>query len=96
MVPGDWRGQPSSSGGGVLIDGGIHKVDILAYLSGMPRQVFASSLPAGQPPGGRGRRGDHDEVSGGSCGGNHPCLDRRQESGAAVDIRVRAAGPPVL
>ena len=47
MVPGDWRGKPSSSGGGVLIDGGIHKVDILAYLSGMPRQVFAAPLPAG-------------------------------------------------
>ena len=47
MVPGDWRGRRSSSGGGVLIDGGIHKVDILVYLSGMPSQVFASSLPTG-------------------------------------------------
>lgn len=47
MVPGDWRGRRSSSGGGVLIDGGVHKVDILVYLSGMPSQVFASSLPTG-------------------------------------------------
>ncbi len=45
MVPGGWRGRQSSSGGGVLIDGGIHKVDILVHLSGMPRQVFASPLP---------------------------------------------------
>ncbi len=51
MVSEEWRGQRSSSGGGVLIDGGIHKVDILVYLSGMPRQVFAASLPAGPAAG---------------------------------------------
>ena len=35
----------------VLIDGGIHKVDILIYLAGMPRQVFAASLPPGPTAG---------------------------------------------
>ena len=52
MVPKEWRSERHSSGGGVLIDGGIHKVDILVYLSGMPRQVFAASLPAGPDAGG--------------------------------------------
>lgn len=51
MVPKEWRSERHSSGGGVLIDGGIHKVDILVYLSGMPRQVFAASLPAGPDAG---------------------------------------------
>ncbi len=51
MVPRDWRSQRLSSGGGVLIDGGIHKIDVLMHLSGMPRQVFAASLPAGPAAG---------------------------------------------
>ena len=45
MVPTRWRTEPDLSGGGVFIDGGIHKVDILVYLAGMPDQVFAASLP---------------------------------------------------
>ena len=45
MVPRQWRTQPDLSGGGVFIDGGIHKVDILVYFAGMPDQVFAASLP---------------------------------------------------
>ena len=45
MAPRHWRTKPHLSGGGVFIDGGIHKVDILVYLSGMPVQVFAASLP---------------------------------------------------
>ena len=36
MAPRHWRTKPDLSGGGVFIDGGIHKVDILVYLSGMP------------------------------------------------------------
>ena len=51
MIPKEWRRDRLSSGGGVLIDGGIHRVDILVYLSGMPRQVFAASLPAGPAAG---------------------------------------------
>ena len=47
MVPGEWRRELDLSGGGVFIDGGIHKVDILVYLTGMPQQVFAASLPRG-------------------------------------------------
>ena len=44
-VPHQWRSQRDLNGGGALIDGGIHKVDILIYLGGMPQQVFASTLP---------------------------------------------------
>ena len=44
-VPGQWRSQRDLNGGGALIDGGIHKVDVLVYLAGMPQQVFAASLP---------------------------------------------------
>ncbi len=42
-----WRSESHLNGGGVFIDGGIHKVDALIYLAGMPRQVFASALPQG-------------------------------------------------
>lgn len=47
--PSHWRGDRELNGGGVLIDGGIHKMDLLIYLSGMPEQVFASSLPRALP-----------------------------------------------
>ena len=47
MVPSQWRSKSHLNGGGLLIDGGIHKVDMLVYLAGMPQQVFAASLPRG-------------------------------------------------
>ena len=47
--PSGWRNSRELNGGGMLIDGGIHKVDILIYLAGMPEQVFAASLPRGLP-----------------------------------------------
>ena len=47
--PGQWRNDRSLNGGGVLIDGGIHKIDILLYLTGMPEQIFAAALPPGLP-----------------------------------------------
>ena len=47
--PSNWRDNPEENGGGVLIDGGIHKADILIYLAGMPEQVFAASLPRALP-----------------------------------------------
>jgi len=47
--PSGWRDNPEENGGGVLIDGGIHKVDILIYLAGMPERVFAASLPRALP-----------------------------------------------
>ena len=28
-----------------LIDGGIHKIDVLLYLAGRPRNVYARALP---------------------------------------------------
>ena len=49
MAPSEWRSTRLASGGGVLIDGGIHKIDILLYLSGMPRQIFAAALPPAGP-----------------------------------------------
>ena len=44
-----WRNQSELNGGGVLIDGGIHKFSALAYLSGRPNQVFAQRVLPGQP-----------------------------------------------
>ena len=43
--PSQWRSSRTLNGGGVLIDGGIHKIDILLYLAGRPRDVYATALP---------------------------------------------------
>ncbi|MDA1127669.1 MAG: Gfo/Idh/MocA family oxidoreductase [Chloroflexi bacterium] len=44
--PGSWRNETERNGGGVFIDGGIHKVSVLSYLSGLPNQVYgAQTLP---------------------------------------------------
>ncbi|MBT97653.1 MAG: hypothetical protein CL902_03385 [Dehalococcoidia bacterium] len=47
--PSSWRNENGRNGGGVFIDGGIHKVSVLAYLSGRPTQVFAVTVPPGIP-----------------------------------------------
>ena len=47
--PGGWRSRLELSGGGVLIDGGIHKVHFLRYLLGEPAQVYAAELTPGLP-----------------------------------------------
>ncbi|MEC9272476.1 MAG: Gfo/Idh/MocA family oxidoreductase [Chloroflexota bacterium] len=47
--PGSWRNDQERNGGGVLIDGGIHKASVLAYLSGRPNQVYAVPVPSGNP-----------------------------------------------
>ncbi len=49
FLPSGWRNRPELNGGGVLIDGGIHKVSGLAYLSGRPNQVYAQRVLPGQP-----------------------------------------------
>jgi predicted dehydrogenase len=43
--PGQWRSNQLLNGGGVFIDGGIHKVHFLRYLAGEPEQVYAAPLP---------------------------------------------------
>lgn len=43
--PSQWRTIRKLNGGGVLIDGGIHKIDILLYLAGRPKDVYATALP---------------------------------------------------
>jgi predicted dehydrogenase len=47
--PAQWRNRRDLNGGGVFIDGGIHKVDILLYLAGRPRCIYAAPLPPGLP-----------------------------------------------
>ena len=42
---GGWRTNREMMGGGVLIDGGIHSVDMLIDFAGMPEEVYASYLP---------------------------------------------------
>ena len=46
--PGEWRNDASLNGGGVLIDGGIHKLSLLAYLAGAPSEVYAAEVPSAQ------------------------------------------------
>ena len=43
--PGGWRSDRDRNGGGVFIDGGIHKVHLLRYLAGEPETIFAAELP---------------------------------------------------
>ena len=43
--PGQWRSRRDLNGGGVFIDSGIHKVDLLRYLAGEPAHIYAAALP---------------------------------------------------
>ncbi len=47
--PVEWRNDAELNGGGVLIDGGIHKASLLAYLAGDPAEVYAAEVPSAQP-----------------------------------------------
>lgn len=47
--PAEWRNDADLNGGGVLIDGGIHKASLLAYLAGDPSEVYAAQVPSAQP-----------------------------------------------
>lgn len=47
--PTGWRNRRELNGGGVLIDGGIHKLSVLAYLVGQPCQIYAREVLPGQP-----------------------------------------------
>ena len=47
--PSEWRNEANLNGGGVLIDGGIHKASLLAYLAGNPSEVYATEVPSAQP-----------------------------------------------
>ena len=47
--PVEWRNSSELNGGGVLIDGGIHKASLLAYLAGNPYEVYAAEVPSAQP-----------------------------------------------
>lgn len=47
--PASWRSSKEHNGGGVFIDGGIHKASVLAYLAGRPNQVFAMEVPPSRP-----------------------------------------------
>lgn len=46
--PAEWRNDAEANGGGVLIDGGIHKLSLLAYLAGDPAEVYAARIPSAQ------------------------------------------------
>lgn len=47
--PQGWRNDRALNGGGTLIDGGIHKLSLLAYLSGRPAEIYAAAVPSAQP-----------------------------------------------
>ena len=47
--PGGWRSRAELNGGGVLIDGGIHKLSAVSYLVGQPNEVYAREVPPSQP-----------------------------------------------
>lgn len=42
-----WRSNKERNGGGIFIDGGIHKASVLAYLAGRPNKVYAVQVPPG-------------------------------------------------
>ena len=46
--PVEWRNDAELNGGGVFIDGGIHKASMLAYLAGRPNEVYAMPVPSAQ------------------------------------------------
>jgi predicted dehydrogenase len=43
--PDGWRNLQDLNGGGVLIDGGIHKIHFLRYMAGEPCSIYAAALP---------------------------------------------------
>jgi len=43
--PDGWRNLQDLNGGGVFIDGGIHKIHFLRYLAGEPCSIYAAALP---------------------------------------------------
>ena len=45
LSPWGWRTKVEPEGGGVFIDGGIHLVDTLVYLGGLPERVYAARPP---------------------------------------------------
>ena len=45
FLPGGWRSREAKNGGGLLIDGGIHKVHFMRYIAGEPESVYAAELP---------------------------------------------------
>ena len=49
FLPVGWRERKDLNGGGVLIDGGIHKLSAIAYLTGAPTEVYAREVPPAQP-----------------------------------------------
>ena len=47
--PTGWRNSRDLNGGGVFIDGGIHKVDLLTFLAGRPQTVYATAPRRADP-----------------------------------------------
>ncbi len=47
--PVGWRNNAELNGGGVYIDGGIHKASILAHLAGPPSEIYGMAVPSAQP-----------------------------------------------
>lgn len=47
--PGGWRASSKHMGGGLLIDGGIHLIDMMVHLAGRPVEVSAFKLPHALP-----------------------------------------------
>ena len=43
--PGGWRSSAEKMGGGLLIDGGIHLVDLMVHLAGCPLELSAVRMP---------------------------------------------------
>ena len=49
LKPTGWRASATFMGGGALIDGGIHYVDVLVNLGGFPEGIYATAPPRAFP-----------------------------------------------
>ena len=95
--PGGWRNDAQQNGGGVLIDGGIHKASLLAYLAGDPREIYAAG--GAVVSAGAGRRGwglCHAALSVGTRGRHQPYLERRAAQPPPLGDRLWLTEQPSL
>ena len=91
--PVEWRNDSELNGGGVLIDGGIHKASLLACLAGQPLGSVRRGSAVGAARSGSGGRCGGDATLRQRHGGrNQSFMERRAPRPAPVGDSVRLHG----